>query len=126
MTKLQVESQPMIMEVKGKVMSSAMELNLAEQRDRKRLAGELHDYLAQLLVLCRLNLGQIRRAGLAPKGEEMVKETEEVLNQALNCSRTLMAELSPPELAWESTLFCTIFFPSRSRQLRRLLLALLT
>ena len=29
----------------------ATELNLAEQRERKRLAGELHDYLAQL---CRL------------------------------------------------------------------------
>jgi signal transduction histidine kinase len=115
----------MILEVKGKVMSSAMELNLAEQRERKRLAGELHDYLAQLLVLCRLNLGQIRRAGLAPKGEEMVKETEEVLNQALNYSRTLMAELSQPGLMGEHA-FCTMSFPSRSRQLRRPLLALLT
>lgn len=114
------------MEVKGKAMSSAMELNLAEQRERKRLAGELDDHLAQLLVLCRLNLGQIRRADLAPKGEEMVKETEEVLNQALNYSRTLMAELSPPELAWESTPFRTISFPSRSRQPGRPLLALLT
>ena len=76
----------------------ATELNLAEQRGRKRLAGELHDYLAQLLVLCRLNLGQVRRAGLPPKAEEIVKETEEVLNKALNYSRTLMAELSPPIL----------------------------
>lgn len=76
----------------------AMELNLAEQRERKRLAGELHDYLAQLLVVCRLNLGQVRRSSLSEKVEDIVKETEDVLNKALNFSRTLMAELSPPVL----------------------------
>ena len=76
----------------------ATELNLAEQRERKRLAGELHDYLAQLLVLCRLNLGQVRRASLPEKVEDMVKETEDALNKALDFSRTLMAELSPPVL----------------------------
>lgn len=76
----------------------ATELNLAEQRERKRIAGELHDYLAQLLVVGRLNLGRMRRVGLSPQGDEMVKETEDVLNKALAYIRTLMAELSPPVL----------------------------
>ena len=76
----------------------ATELNLAEQRERKRLAGELHDYLAQLLVLGRLNLGRMRRTGLSPQGDEMVKDTEEVLSKALYYTRTLMAELNPPVL----------------------------
>ena len=76
----------------------AKELNLAEQRERKRLAGDLHDYLAQLLVLGRLNLGQLRRAGLPPNIDEKIREIEEVLNQALTYSRTLMTELSPAVL----------------------------
>lgn len=76
----------------------ASKLNLAEQRERKRLADELHDYLAQLLVLGRLNLGQARRFALPPKADELLKNTEEVLNKALIYSRTLMAELSPPIL----------------------------
>ena len=76
----------------------ARELNLAEQRERKRLAAELHDHLAQLLVLGCLKLGQVRRVGLPAKAEEMVKESEEVLTQALDYCRTLMAELSPPVL----------------------------
>ena len=76
----------------------ATELNLAEQRERKRLAGELHDYLAQLLVLGRLKLGQMRRIGLSPQGTEMVRDTEDVLKKALEYTRTLMAELSPPVL----------------------------
>ena len=87
-----------LVQSQDRLRALATELNLAEQHERKRLAGELHDYLAQLLVLCRLNLGQVKRMGLPRKAEEMVKETEEVLNQALHYSRTLMAELSPPVL----------------------------
>jgi PAS domain S-box-containing protein len=87
-----------LVQSQDRLRALATELNLAEQHERKRLAGELHDYLAQLLVICRLNLGQVKRMGLPRKAEEMVKETEEVLNQALQYSRTLMAELSPPVL----------------------------
>ena len=76
----------------------ATELNLAEQRERKRLATELHDYLAQMLVLGSMILGQAKRTGLPPKGEDFVKQTEEVLGNALTYCRTLMAELSPPIL----------------------------
>ena len=39
----------------------ATELNLAEQRERKRLATELHDHLAQMLVLGRLKLSQAQQ-----------------------------------------------------------------
>ncbi len=77
----------------------ATELNLAEQRERKRLAVELHDHLAQLLVLGRLKLGQAKRVPAGePKGAELIVQTEEVLNQALAYTRTLVAELSPPVL----------------------------
>jgi signal transduction histidine kinase/ActR/RegA family two-component response regulator len=79
----------------------ATELNLAEQRERKRLATELHDYLAQLLVLCHMSLAQAKRVGLPPRAEELVKQTEETLGKALNYCRTLMAELSPPVLQQE-------------------------
>jgi PAS domain S-box-containing protein len=87
-----------LMQSRDRLSGLATELNLAEQRERKRLAGDLHDYLAQLLVLCRLNLGQLKRKGLSPQLDEMVKETEEVLSKALDYTRTLMAELSPPVL----------------------------
>lgn len=76
----------------------ATELNLAEQRERKRLAADLHDYLAQLLVICRMTLGQAKRTGLAPRAEEFVNQTEDTLGKALTYCRTLMAELSPPVL----------------------------
>ena len=39
----------------------ATELTLTEQRERKRLAAELHDYLAQMLALGRIKMGQLRQ-----------------------------------------------------------------
>ncbi|WNM60192.1 PAS domain S-box protein [Candidatus Nitrospira neomarina] len=77
----------------------ATELNLTEQRERQRIAMELHDYLSQLLVVGRLKLGQTRQV-LDGNVESLnlVKETEDVLDQALTYTRTLTAELSPSVL----------------------------
>ena len=75
------------------------ELNLTEQRERKRLATELHDHLQQMLVLGRLKLGQGKRlTEAAPAAAKLMKETDEVLSDALQYTRTLVAELSPPVL----------------------------
>ncbi|MEO7859978.1 MAG: response regulator, partial [Nitrospirales bacterium] len=75
------------------------ELNLTEQRQRKRLASEMHDSLAQWLVICCLNLGRMQQQiDLSPKASQIVKETEQMLDKALDYTRTLMTELSPPVL----------------------------
>jgi PAS domain S-box-containing protein len=77
----------------------ATELNLAEQRERTRLAADLHDHLAQLLVLIRLKLGQVKRVtGIPEKCAGLIQETESVLTECLSYTRTLVADLSPPVL----------------------------
>jgi len=77
----------------------ATELNLAEQRERKRVAAELHDYLAQLLVLAKMKLGQGKRlANRIPACVSFIKESEDALTEALTYTRTLVADLSPPVL----------------------------
>jgi PAS domain S-box-containing protein len=77
----------------------ATELNLAEQRERKRIATELHDHLQQILVLGKIKLGQGKRlAEAAPMAAKLMKETDDVLSDALTYTRTLVAELSPPVL----------------------------
>ncbi|GJL64157.1 MAG: hypothetical protein NPIRA04_28110 [Nitrospirales bacterium] len=77
----------------------AIELNLTEQRERQRIATELHDYLSQLLVVCRLKLGQIRQVTAEEsQGLNLVQDTEDVLDQALTYTRTLVAQLSPSVL----------------------------
>jgi signal transduction histidine kinase len=78
--------------------SLATALDAAEQRERTHLATELHDYLAQLLVLGRMKIGQLQRLSVPSAGDELVREVDEVLSQALQYCQTLMAELSPPIL----------------------------
>ncbi|MGE3976924.1 MAG: PAS domain S-box protein [Nitrospira sp.] len=75
------------------------ELNLAEQRERKRLATELHDHLQQMLVVGKLTIGQGKRAASGvPAWETVLKKVDGILSDALTYSRTLVAELSPPVL----------------------------
>jgi signal transduction histidine kinase len=83
----------------GRLRALASELSLTEQRERKRLAAELHDHLAQMLVLCRLKLGQYKRlAGRDLLRADIIKDIEGVLGDALAYTRTLVADLAPPVL----------------------------
>jgi signal transduction histidine kinase len=77
------------------VRSLTAALDAAQQRERTRLATELHDYLAQLLVLGRIKIEQLQRLSVPPAGDGMVREVDQLLSQAVQYCRTLMAELSP-------------------------------
>lgn len=76
----------------------ANELNLTEQRERKRLATELHDYLAQLLVVVRMKLRQTVPLITGARVSDLLKEADQALTQSLEYTRSLVAELTPPTL----------------------------
>jgi CheY-like chemotaxis protein/anti-sigma regulatory factor (Ser/Thr protein kinase) len=76
----------------------ATQLTQAEQRERRRLAQVLHDQLQQLLVASRLRLGSLRRRVQSEEFEAAFGQLDEVLKQALESSRSLTVELSPPIL----------------------------
>jgi signal transduction histidine kinase len=65
------------------VRSLTTALDAAEQRERTNLAAELHDYLAQLLVLGRMKIEQLQRLSVPPAGDGMVRDVDQVLSQAL-------------------------------------------
>lgn len=76
--------------------SLASELTLTEQRERKRLAAELHDYLAQMLALGRIKLGQLsQKLEAAPAALPLAREIDSVFDKALTYTRSLMAKLGP-------------------------------
>ena len=78
----------------------AMEVSLIEERERKRLAGELHDSPMQKLALAQM---QIASAAKCRDGEsEVLLESElELMREALGELRSLQFELSPPCLYQE-------------------------
>lgn len=74
----------------------ASELTMAEQRERQRLAQVLHDGLQQVLV------GAKYRLALAVRSKDLrrtASEVAELIDDAIETSRSLTAELSPPILA---------------------------
>lgn len=76
----------------------ASDLSATEQQERRRLATELHDYLAQLLVVGRMKLGQAKPHVQDSKTQQLLSEADDVLTQSLNYTRFLVAELSPQVL----------------------------
>ena len=76
----------------------ASDLSLTEERERRRVAGELHDYLAQLLVATRMKLSQGRQSRQASKQSDLLNDVDHMLDQSLTYTRTLVAQLSPPVL----------------------------
>ena len=76
----------------------ATEVTLTEQRERRRIASELHDYLAQLLVVGRMKLTQGRKQNRDDQQEVWLKELDQLLGQSLTYTRSLVAQLSPPVL----------------------------
>ncbi|SLM47308.1 protein of unknown function [Nitrospira japonica] len=76
----------------------AHDLTLTEQRERQRIAEELHDYLAQMLVVIRLKIRQADKMVSAEPASSVLDEADRLIDQCLTYTRTLVAELMPPTL----------------------------
>ena len=78
----------------------AMEVSLVEERERKRLAGELHDSPMQKLALAQFQIAAGAR-DRDREAEERLDTGLELLREALQELRSLQFELSPPCLYQE-------------------------
>ena len=96
----QHEANQLLLQKQRQLQSLASELILSEQRQRKHLATDLHDYLAQLMVLGGLKIAHVQSHLLAPDPvlTSALGEIQDIFDRSLDYTRTLMAELSPPVL----------------------------
>jgi PAS domain S-box-containing protein len=76
----------------------AQELTQAEQRERQRIAHILHEHFQQLLVGAKFNLSMVQPKDAA--SGESLQRTDQVLAEAVEASRSLAVELSPPILRY--------------------------
>ena len=98
LSKLDLETQ--VSDGEQKLRDITAKLATVEERERRALASELHDYLAQLLTLghIKLQLAQQSLDSSPRQTERYMRETAEALQHSIKYARTLMAELVPPEL----------------------------
>jgi signal transduction histidine kinase len=74
------------------------EASLAVERERRKLAIDLHDGLGQLLVLANIKLGLLRNMEEAAMLGPQLQEVEALVQEAGGCSKEMTLELCPPVL----------------------------
>lgn len=87
-----------LLESQERLRALASDLTLTEQRERRKLASDLHDYLAQLLVVGRMKLRQAASGVTDPSGSRLLQELDHIFLDSLQYTRTLIADLAPPAL----------------------------
>jgi len=75
-----------------------MELSLAEQRERCRIAAELHDGIGQILTLARIRLGLLAKGVCGKEADTPLADIMELVDSANRGIRSLTGQLSPPIL----------------------------
>ena len=75
----------------------ASELSKVESRERIHLASLLHDNVAQSLALSKIRLQMLHQM-LPPEQQQMVEEIISPVQQAIEGTRSLISQLSPPGL----------------------------
>ena len=76
----------------------ASELSRTERRERQRLARILHDHIQQLIVAARMQVEWVTREADPERQKSAVAGIRHALDEALEASRSLTVELSPPIL----------------------------
>jgi PAS domain S-box-containing protein len=84
-------------ESREKLSSLASNISAAEERERRRIAVELHDRLSQPLAMTRMSIGRLKKTA-TPEQLKLLDEMAALLDKMIQESRTLTFEISPPAL----------------------------
>ncbi len=74
------------------------ELTLAEERERRNLATQLHESIGQILAVCRIKLGELEKVTKASNARSLAQEVGERVEEIICCVRSLTLRLGPPVL----------------------------
>lgn len=87
-------TEEQVMAYQEQLQSLASELSLGEERERRRIATNLHDRIGQSLAFAHLKLAAMSNGA----SSKSISEVRELIEQAIVDTRSLTFELSPPVL----------------------------
>jgi len=88
-----------LLEQQQRLREMVQELALTEDRERDRIASELHDQVNQRLVLAKMQVEALGRNRATPALEKSTAGICDLLAQTIEDTRTLTAQIRPPFLA---------------------------
>jgi PAS domain S-box-containing protein len=93
---LQHVAERQIRQYEARLKRMAFDAAITEERERRRIAADLHDGVGQALALARIKLTGIRDS--STENRAGMDEVIELLTRSVLDTRTLTTELSPPML----------------------------
>lgn len=88
----------LVFDHKQQLLALSENLISTEKRERRALAGELHDHLAQMLAVSRIKLAQGRHLTKDSELLNLLTTVDQFLQESLAYTRTLMTELNSTHL----------------------------
>ena len=86
------------LKAEGQIRRLASQLALAEEREKRAIASDLHDHIGQALAMVKGRLGRMQGNAVFSGLETELEEIQTLLSQTLHYTRTLTFEISPPVL----------------------------
>ena len=99
----QVEER--ILEYQKHLKRLAARLTLAEEGERRRIAGAIHDDISQTLAMAKIKLDSLQSSPPSQKSSDEIKQISTCIEKVIQETRTLTFELSNPilyELGFEA------------------------
>jgi two-component system sensor histidine kinase UhpB len=101
------EAEEALIEYQGQLRSMASELTWAEEKERRRIATELHDRVGQALAMAKIKLGALHEKVASAGVVGAVEEVRDLVEEAIRDTRSLLFQISSPilyELGFEAAL----------------------
>jgi len=101
------QAEEKLLDYQGQLRSLASEVSLAEERERRRIATELHDRVSQTLGMSKIKLAALQELTSCTGFAGALEEIKELVDRSIQDMRSLTLELSPPvlyELGFEAAL----------------------
>ncbi len=87
-----------ILRYQNQLKSLASQLTLSEEKERYRIATELHDHIGQYLAVSMMKLDELLSISDSEEKEKTIKQINEWLRHAMEESQSLTFDLSSPVL----------------------------
>lgn len=92
------ETEEKIIQYQGRLKALASQLTLVEEKERRRIAEDLHDHIGQTLAFSRIQVAKAKKLTRDDKLSEILEELSQSLLSTIRDTKELVFDLSSPLL----------------------------
>jgi PAS domain S-box-containing protein len=92
------QAEQKLIDYQQRLKAMASQLAIVEEKERQRIAFDLHDHVGQSLALARMQLASARKSAAESALAEKLDDISDTLLEALEDTQQLMLELSSPAM----------------------------